>query len=109
MGILELRCPRCHAKLIHNKKENIIKCEYCGTILNLEDENKSKIEKVVEKVSSELERKRDYHSSYDYKKKLDIERENIEEKNKNIIKQMIRILIVYFIFQIAILIIVKLC
>ena len=107
MKIVELKCPNCHASLTP-KNNKIIKCDYCGTVIILSDENETKTERVIEKIGDELQKAREYHSSYDYKKKLDIEREASEEKTKKFIKNMLLLLAAYLIFQILILIIVKL-
>lgn len=104
MKIINMKCPNCDASIEVNSELGNIKCNYCGSNIYIQDENETKTERVIKALGNEAQKMRDYYSSSEYQKKLEINRENT---NKNI-KMIIGIIALYILFIICMIILVKL-
>jgi len=72
MKLVTLKCPGCGATLDVNKELETATCNYCGKKIFIEDENTSKEERIIKTISKEIEKFRNYKSSEEYQKKLEI-------------------------------------
>lgn len=79
MRMISLKCPNCQGELKVNEELETATCNYCGSIIKLEDENETKEERIIKaqgrQKQKEKESERKYYASDDYKKKLEIENE----------------------------------
>ena len=72
MKLITLKCPGCGATLDVNKELETATCNYCGKKIMVEDENCSKEERIIKTIGKEIEKFRNYKSSEEYQKKLEI-------------------------------------
>lgn len=93
MKVVNLKCPQCNAILEINDNSNYAICKYCGTKVSIENENETKVERMLRKYNN-------YINSEHYKEKMKIK----EEENKKAAKLSI---IVCFTFILLTIILVK--
>lgn len=101
MKLIELKCKNCNGTMTANADLDKVTCNYCGTTLLINDGNMTPIERVIKRIGKEIEKSRIYKSSEEYNKKLEVERKDIEEKNKMLIKYMFILLIFFLLFMIV--------
>ncbi|HAB66556.1 MAG TPA: hypothetical protein DCE23_04230 [Firmicutes bacterium] len=100
MKIVEIKCPNCKASLNVNKDLEKVNCNYCGAQFLVEDETKTNAEKIIKSLGNELQKNRDYYSSEEYKKRLEIHR---TESVKSLKILAIFLLVIFLIFGLIIL------
>ena len=84
MKVVKLKCPECNAILEVNSDLDNITCNYCGAKVTIEDENESKMERVIRRLGNELKKSRSYYSSDEYKERLKIQ----DEQDNKTFKQV---------------------
>ena len=82
--MIKITCPGCKKTIEINPDLPSIMCNYCG--YSIKDNKSGTIKNIADEVKKEIGNSRKYHSTYDYKKKLDIQRENTEAQIKMLIK-----------------------